>query len=64
MAGNLINSLYAPIVPTFMRAFPNNTDAIVYFSYSPLNDMSLVKKIHVSRKQTKICKDTCNFLSL
>lgn len=45
---NLINTLYAPIVPTFMRAFPNNTDAVVYFTYSPLNNINQVKRIHVS----------------
>lgn len=48
MAGNLVNALYAPIVPTFAKAFPNNTDAVVYFSYSPLNDSTAVQKIHVT----------------
>ncbi len=48
MAGLLTNTLYAPLVSTFMRAFPNNTDAVVYFSYSPLNDSSQVAKVHVS----------------
>lgn len=48
MAGYLTNSLYAPQTPTFMRAFPNDTDAIVYFTYSPLNNVNLIKKVHVS----------------
>lgn len=48
MAGNLINSLYAPLVSTFMPAFPNDQDAAVFFTYSPLNDITLVKRIHVS----------------
>lgn len=48
MAGYLTNTLYAPIVNTFMRAFPNDTDATIYFNISPLNDISLIKKVHVS----------------
>lgn len=48
MAGYLTNSLYAPLINTFMRAFPNNTDAVIFFSISPLNDISLIKKVHVS----------------
>lgn len=48
MAGNLINSLYAPLVSTFMPAFPNDQDAAVFFTYSPLNDITLVKRVHVS----------------
>lgn len=31
-----------------MRAFPNDTDAVVYFTYSPLNDTSIVTKVHLS----------------
>lgn len=45
---NVVNTLYAPLISTFMRAFPNTSDAVVYFSYSPLNDDSKVKKVHVS----------------
>lgn len=48
MAGNLVSSLYAPIVSTFQRAFPNTEDATVYFTYSPLNNIDLIQKIHIS----------------
>ena len=45
---NLINTLYAPIVATFMPAFVNEDPVKVYFTYSPLNDVSLIKRVHVS----------------
>ena len=45
---NVINTLYAPLISTWMRAFPNTEDAIIYFSYSPLNDNEMVQKVHLS----------------
>lgn len=48
MAGNLTNTLYPPVVNTFMPAFVNTSDAIVYFSLSPYNSSSSIKRVHVS----------------
>ena len=48
MAGNLINTLYPPIVDTFMPAFPYNEYGIIYFSLSPYNSPSMISKLHIS----------------
>ena len=48
MPGNLLNTLYPPQVNTFMPAFVNTQDAYIYFSLSPYNDTSEIKRVHVS----------------
>jgi hypothetical protein len=49
MAGNLINTLYPPLVDTFMPAFVYNSEyANIVFSLSPYNTPETIKKIHVS----------------
>ena len=48
MPGNLTNTLYPPTVQTFMPAFVYNTSAKVYFSLSPFNESTQIKKVHVS----------------
>lgn len=47
MAG-LVNTLYPPQVATFMPAFVNTDDAVVYFSLSPYNESSSIQRVHVS----------------
>lgn len=48
MPGNLTNTLYAPAIATFMPAFVNTTDAVVYFTLSPYNSSSSIQRVHVS----------------
>lgn len=44
----VVNTLFPPVVSTFMNAFPNTTDAIVYFSLSPFNSSTEIKHVHIS----------------
>ena len=44
----VVNTLFPPVIPTFMNAFPNTTDAVVYFSLSPFNSSTEIKHVHVS----------------
>lgn len=44
----VINTLFPPICNTFMNAFPNTTDAVVYFSLSPFNSSTEIKHVHIS----------------
>lgn len=44
----LVNTLYPPVVPTFMPAFPNDKDAVIYFSLSPLNASASIQRVHVT----------------
>lgn len=44
----VINTLFPPICNTFMSAFPNTTDAVVYFSLSPFNSSTEIKHVHIS----------------
>lgn len=48
MPGNLLNTLYPPQVNTFMPAFVNTQDAYIYFSLSPYNEATEIKRVHVS----------------
>ena len=49
MAGSLINTLYPPLVDTFMPAFVNIADSVrIYFSLSPYNNPEKIEKIHFS----------------
>lgn len=45
---NLINTLYPPQVATFMPAFVNTEDAVVYFSLSPYNESANIQRVHIS----------------
>ena len=44
----VVNTLFPPICSTFMNAFPNTTDAVVYFSLSPFNSSTDIKHVHIS----------------
>lgn len=44
----VVNTLFPPVCSTFMNAFPNTTDAIVYFSLSPFNSSTEIKHVHIS----------------
>lgn len=48
MPGNLINTLLPPQIDTFLPAFVNTTDAVIYFSLSPYNNSSEIQRVHVS----------------
>lgn len=45
---NVLNTLYPPQVSTFMNAFVNTENAIVYYSLSPYNDSTQIKRVHIS----------------
>lgn len=44
----VLNTLYPPTISTFLPAFVNTTDANIYFSLSPYNSASQIKKVHVT----------------
>ena len=44
----VVNTLFPPMVDTFMNAFPNTQDAVVYFSLSPFNSAKDIKHVHIS----------------
>ena len=44
----VVNTLFPPVISTFMSAFPNTTDAVVYFSLSPFNSSTEIKHVHIS----------------
>ena len=44
----VVNTLFPPVISTFMNAFPNTTDAVVYFSLSPFNSSTEIKHVHIS----------------
>ena len=44
----LVNTLYPPQINTFLPAFVNTSDAIIYFSLSPYNSSSAIQRVHVS----------------
>lgn len=48
MAGNLTNTLYAPLISSFMKAFVRDNSVNVYFSVSALNSIEEIQKIHVT----------------
>lgn len=48
MPGNLKQTLYPPQINTFLPAFVNTSDAIIYFSLSPYNDSSEIQRVHIS----------------
>lgn len=48
MAGNLINTLYPPLVDTFMPAFVCTTSGSIYFSLSPYNESTKINRLHIS----------------
>ena len=45
---NVVNTLYPPVVNSFMRAFVFTTDAKIYFSLSSYNSSTDIKRVHVS----------------
>ena len=45
---NVLNTLYPPTISTFLPAFVNTSSAIIYFSLSPYNSSSEIKRVHVS----------------
>jgi hypothetical protein len=62
----IVNTLYPPLMETFMPAFPYNQTYIkVNFSFSPYNDLSQIKKVHVSlvnqRTNESIFKNNYSF---
>jgi hypothetical protein len=49
MATTLVNTLYPPLVDTFMPAFVyTSEEAYIVFSLSPYNTPEMINKIHVS----------------
>ena len=48
MASTLVNSLYPPLVDTFMPAFSRDASARIHFSISPYNTNDRIDYIHVS----------------
>lgn len=44
----LANTVFPPIVPTFMPAFVNTEDATVTFSISPLNEEAEIRGVHIT----------------
>lgn len=48
MPGSLTNTLYPPQVATFMPAFDYQQDAVIYFSLSPYNDSTQIKRVHIT----------------
>lgn len=44
----LVGTMFPPVISTFFPAFVNTTDARVYFSISPYNEVSDIKRIHIS----------------
>lgn len=48
MPGAVNNTLYPPVVSTFMPAFVNTETAVIYFSLSPYNNVNDVKRVHVT----------------
>ena len=45
---NVLNTLYPPQVSTFMNAFVNTENAKVYYSLSPYNSSTDIKRVHIS----------------
>ena len=45
---NIINTLYPPLIDTFMPAFPYNEKVTVYFSISPYNSSNNITYVHVT----------------
>ncbi len=45
---NTLNTLYPPMIETFMPAFVYNQPAPIVFSYSPYNSKTEITRIHVS----------------
>ena len=45
---NVLNTLYPPTISTFLPAFVNTTEVFIYFSLSPYNSSSEIKRVHVS----------------
>ena len=45
---NVLNTLFPPTISTFLPAFVNTSSAIIYFSLSPYNSSSEIKRVHVS----------------
>lgn len=44
----VVNTLFPPVINSFMPAFVNTTDAVVYFSISPFNSSSDIQHVHIS----------------
>lgn len=50
---NILNTIYPPLVDTFLPAFPSNQNPKFTFSISPYNEPTQIKKIHVSLVKQK-----------
>lgn len=48
MAATLVNTLYPPTIDTFQDAFAYTDAAQVYFSLSPYNEITDIRRVHVS----------------
>jgi hypothetical protein len=44
----VLNTLYPPLVDTFMPAFPYTESAVVHFTISPYNSSYDIKYLHVT----------------
>jgi len=49
----VLNTLYPPLIETFMPAFPYEGPAVVNFSISSYNEQNSFKKIHISLSKQK-----------
>lgn len=48
MAATLVNTLYPPTIDTFQDAFEYTDVAQVYFSLSPYNEITDIRRVHIS----------------
>lgn len=53
----ILNTLYPPLIDTFMPAFPNTENAIVNFSISPYNSSYEIQYLHVTLVNQKTNKN-------
>jgi hypothetical protein len=60
---NTSNTLYPPIVSTFMPAFVKDTPAVIYYSISNFNSASSIKYIHYTLRSQKTNLNCLNVAS-
>lgn len=53
----VLNTLYPPLIDTFMPAFPNTENAVVNFSISPYNSSYEIQYLHVTLVNQKTNKN-------
>lgn len=53
----VLNTLYPPLIDTFMPAFPNTEEAIVHFTISPYNSSYEIQYLHVTLVNQKTNKN-------